>query len=158
MVLTPELKREIFYEYVEKVRDINSSSFLVKVRRCNDEHGGDSKVMPWCFLPVQVTRGGAIVDIATQQILTIPAKNLVRKMSVQFRNEPGLDAGGLKTELLQIIFSVLCSPDNDLFEAVEGNPAPVYLPTPDDKHMTRPGEIDMIERVYEGIGRYLAKA
>lgn len=85
-VVAVDKKRTALFSYVNTLRD-TGNRFNIKVKRTD------------------------LVQSALTAIMAGSKAQLVRRFSVGFEGEQGIDAGGLTSELYQLVFDMLCSGD-----------------------------------------------
>eukprot|EP00742_Colponemidia_sp_Colp-10_P010067 GILJ01011027.1.p1 GENE.GILJ01011027.1~~GILJ01011027.1.p1 ORF type:complete len:926 (-),score=132.33 GILJ01011027.1:79-2601(-) len=108
-------------------------------------------------------RRSLIVESVVSQFMMLNQQHLVKKLSVRFEGEAGVDAGGLTVEMFNLFFEQLLSEtctehcDNDhhckLFQRDSTAENPSYLPHAG----TLSSEPEKL-RFYEGIGKVLIKS
>lgn len=105
-------------------------------------------------------RREALVDDVAQALLSAPRSDLLRKFSVQFDGEPGVDAGGLTAEMYSSFFRALLSPESLLFESSgseESEGKVLYLPKRLGAELCDDMRDELLSML-EGVGRLLVKA
>ncbi|KAA0157438.1 hypothetical protein FNF29_00014 [Cafeteria roenbergensis] len=92
---------------------------------------------------------------------------LRNRLTIVIENEPGVDAGGLLSEAYNATFSQLCKPDapakcglsHPMFVCQEAAAEPLFLPYGEAEGTATAGMLSAPERrLYEGVGRLLARA
>ncbi len=104
---------------------------------------------------VTVTRA-AIVDTVVLAFGRASPERLLRRLTVRFQDEPGIDAGGLTKEMYSCFFEALTSADCSLFECDKDAESPTYLPSKEEEDGGGEGEEGIAEEEDEessGYGR-----
>lgn len=94
----------------------------------------------------------SLVDTTIAAFQVAEPKQLLRKMSVKFLGEDGIDAGGLTKELYRSFFTALTSGDCALFECDLEAPKASFLPAKEDESLTSAvGGRDPLLASYEAV-------
>lgn len=137
-------------EMVEQDRKLDAVRHLIQKTR--NTHRS-------CFDKVIVRRANVLEDVL-KYFIEMPLDKIKHLLKVEFADEPGVDEGGLLTEMFSMFFEDVFSPSNGLFEGHSGadvstSVTAAVLPSSIDDSASRLRKlravgVSMVKALYEG--------
>lgn len=97
---------------------IGALSFVLKARYMYSEIMNTKEMLP--HLEFQVNRNN-IVEESINFLINVKPSHLIRRLSVFFTGEAGVDAGGLSREFFYLLVNSVFSPDYGMFRIIDQN-------------------------------------